>query len=217
MRQRSSSDCAPVPAVSRMLARLPVLALSLSSTLLHASGGEGGGAHEGAAAQTFLGLPINLWQGINLVLFIALLVWVLRKPVATFFGGRTEEVAKQLQKAEEDRAKAAALLAEIESRVARLDGELAEIRARAQREAVEEQAALLKAADDDANKLVAKAHGEMDARVRAARKELTAYAGDLAVGIAKEILAKNVTADDESRIRAEGVAALREGGAARGA
>ena len=182
------------------------------SFLLSSSGGEG--AHEAA---TFLGLPINLWQGVNLVLFIALLVWVLRKPVAGFLGGRTEEVEKTLKKAEEDRAKAAALLAEVEARVARLDGELVEIRDRARREAEEEQTALLKAADEDATRIVERARGELDARVRAARKELTAYAGDLAVGVARDILARAVTADDEVRLRTEGVAALVEGGAPRGA
>ena len=152
------------------------------SFLLSSSGGEG--AHEAA---TFLGLPINLWQGVNLVLFIALLVWALRKPVAGFFGGRTEEVEKTLKKAEE------------------------------RREAEEEQTALLKAADEDATRIVERARGELDARVRAARKELTAYAGDLAVGVARDILARAVTADDEVRLRTEGVAALVEGGAPRGA
>ena len=188
------------------------LAALSNLSLLLSSGGEGGHGTE-----TFLGLPLNLWQGVNLVLFIALLVWALRKPVATFFGGRTEELEKTLKKAEEDRAKAAALLAEVEARVARLDGELVEIKDRAQREAEVEQAALLKAAEDDAVRIVERARGEMEARVRAARKELTAFAGDLAVGVAREILAKNVTADDEARLRAEGVAALAESAAPRGA
>ncbi len=191
----------------------PCLAAARSLSLLLSSGGEGGHG----AADTFLGLPLNLWQLVNLVLFIGLLVWALRKPVANFFGGRTEEVEKTLKKAEEDRAKAASLLAEVEARVARLDGELAEIKDRAQREAEVEQAALLKAADEDAVRIVERARNEMDARVRAARKELTAFAGDLAVGVAREILAKNVTADDEARLRAEGVAALGEGPAPRGA
>ena len=189
---------------------------SLANVFLRLSSAGGEGSHGG---DTFLGLPVNLWQGVNLVLFIALLVWALRKPVASFFGGRTAEVEKTLRKAEEDRAKAASLLAAVEARVARLDGELAEIRDRARREAEEEQAALLKAAEEDAARIVEKTRGEMDARVRAARKELTAYAGDLAVGIARELLARNVTEDDEAKLRAEGISALAgaEGSAPRGA
>ncbi len=44
--------------------------------------------------------------------------------------------------------------------------------------------------------------------MRAAKAELTAYAGDLAVEVAREILAKNVTPEDEKRLVAEGVAEL---------
>jgi F0F1-type ATP synthase membrane subunit b/b' len=46
---------------------------------------------------------------------------------------------------------------------------------------------------------------ELDARVRTARNDLTAYAADLAVELARELVAKNVTPDDEKRLVAEGV------------
>lgn len=177
----------------------------LSAVGLLLSGTEG--AH---GAATFLGVPLWIWQVVNLALFLGLLVWALRKPVATFFGTRREGVEKALKKAEEDRAKAAALLAEVDARVARLDTELAEIGTRARREAEEDQAALLREADSEAVKIVERARAEMDSRVRAARKELTAYAGDLAVEIARDILSRNVTTEDESRLRQEGIDALRQ-------
>ena len=45
-------------------------------------------------------------------------------------------------------------------------------------------------------------------RVRSARNELTAYAADLAVELARELVVKNVTPDDEKRLVAEGVKSL---------
>ena len=51
---------------------------------------------------------------------------------------------------------------------------------------------------------------DISARLRA-RNELTAYAADLAVEIARELVAKNVTPEDEKRLVADGVKGLAGG------
>ena len=53
--------------------------------LLLAGGGEG--------AHTFLGLPYPFWQTLNLLAFLGLLVWLLRKPLVQFFQNRRTQVA----------------------------------------------------------------------------------------------------------------------------
>ncbi len=106
------------------------------------------------------------------------------------------------------RRRAEALAAELGSRLAQIETELANLRESARRDAEAEHAALLKQTEEDAARFLARASTDVDNRVRAARAELTAYAGDLAVEVAREILAKNVTAEDEKRLVAEGVAEL---------
>ncbi len=179
------------------LPTLRALALPLSS--------EAGG-HD--AAQLFLGLPITLWQTVNLVAFLGLLVWFLRKPVATFFGDRRREIGESLRKAEESRQRAEQLAAEMEARLGKLDQELEAIHEHAKKEAAAEQAELLRQAEEDSRKIVERARADMDTRVRHARKELTTYAGDLAVEIARDVLSKNVTQQDEDRLLREGLSAL---------
>jgi F0F1-type ATP synthase membrane subunit b/b' len=73
---------------------------------------------------------------------------------------------------------------------------------------------LTKQTEADAARIVARASVEMESRVRAARAELAGYAGDLAVEIARDILEKGVTAEDEVRLVNEGVAQLSERGRA---
>lgn len=166
-------------------------------------------SHE--AGHGFLGLPNLVWQVTNLVAFLSLLWYFLRKPTAEFFGNRRAEVANALAKAEDDTKRAEALAAQLEKRLADIETELANLRETARKDAEAEHAALLKQTEEDAARFLARASTDVDNRVRAARAELTAYAGDLAVEVARELLAKNVTPEDEKRLVAEGVAALSGG------
>jgi len=68
----------------------------------------------------------------------------------------------------------------------------------------------------DADQILAKTRADLDNRVRAARAELTAFAGDLSVDLARELLQKNVTADDEKRLLADGIAHLTGAAVGRG-
>jgi F-type H+-transporting ATPase subunit b len=167
------------------------------------------GAHEAhEAAHAFLGVPFWIWQTVNLALFLALLVYFLRKPAAKFFAERSEGVAASLARATEQRARAEQLVREAEGRLGRIEGEIAELKKTAQTHADAEQAAMTAQTEADAARIVARATTEMDSRVRSARVELTGYAGDLAVEIAEELLEKNVTPEDHARLLHEGVAAL---------
>ncbi len=165
-------------------------------------------AEEGHQASGILGIPTPVWQAANLAAFLALLWYFLKKPVAEFFGNRRTEIAKTLVKAEEDRRRAETLSAELGKRLAEIENELANLRDSARRDAEAEHAALLKQTEVDAARFLARASSDVDNRVRAAKAELTAYAGDLAVDVAREILAKSVTPEDERRLVAEGVAEL---------
>jgi len=57
------------------------------------------GGAEAESAHGFLGIPSIAWQAINLVAFLGLLVYFLRKPVKGFFAERREGVEKALKKA----------------------------------------------------------------------------------------------------------------------
>ena len=56
----------------------------------------------------------------------------------------------------------------------------------AEKEGVGEEARIKAAAEEDARKIVAAAEHEIAAAAKAARRQLTAYAADLAVGLARK-------------------------------
>lgn len=169
---------------------------------------------EGQAAHGFLGIPSLVWQFLNLGTFLGLLWYFLRKPATDFFGKRKAGVAAALAKAEDERRRAEQLSAELQARLARIETELADLREAARRDAEAEHAALLAKSQSDADQILARTRVDLDNRVRAARAELKDFAGDLSVDLARELLQKSVTAEDEKRLLDEGIAHL--SGAAQG-
>jgi F-type H+-transporting ATPase subunit b len=167
------------------------------------------GGAEGSA--TFLGLPYPFWQTLNLLGFIALVVWLLRKPMVQFFESRRRGVAEALRKAEEDRDRAQAVAREVGERLVKIEAEIEALRVHAREQAEAEEREIAARAIEETERVAARTSAELDARVRAARKELTAYAADLAVELARELVVKNVTPDDEKRLVAEGVKSLAGG------
>lgn len=159
-------------------------------------------------AHAFLGVPSLVWQLLNLALFLGLLWYFLRKPAADFFGNRKAGIASALAKADEDRRRAEQLSEELKARLASIERELQNLKEAARRDAESEHAALLAKSQTDADQILTKARADLDNRVRAARAELTAFAGDLSVDLARELLQKNVTAEDEKRLLEEGIAQL---------
>lgn len=165
----------------------------------------------GGGADTFLGLPYPFWQTLNLAAFVGLLVWLLRRPISQFFGNRGKDVAESLRKAEAEKSRAEALAAEIAERLARIEVEIEGLRTHAREQAEAEEKEISARALEEAERVAARSRAELDARVRSARNELTAYAADLAVEIARDLVTRNVTPEDEKRLVADGVKGLAGG------
>ena len=159
----------------------------------------------------FLGISMGVWQAANLVLFLGLLVYFLRKPASGFFGGRSREVNEALQRSEENRRKAEALSREADEKIARLATDLEAFQKHAAEMAESERKELHRQGEEEVARLLKRTEAEVENRVRNARAELTAYAADLAVETARDILKRTITADDQKRLVDEGVASLGTG------
>lgn len=182
---------------------LPALILSVPALSALASGG---GEH--GAQKLFLGLPYVVWQTANLVLFLGLLVFLLKKPVAEFFRTRRGEVEARIAKSEEDARKAREMADTLRARLTELEAELSTLRQAAERHAQDEEAEILKAAEEEARRIADRATLDIENRIRTARKELTLYAGGLALDLAREAVRRGLTPDDQLRLVEEGLAAL---------
>lgn len=161
-------------------------------------------------ASSFLGLPLWLWQLLNLALFLGVLLYFVARPLAAMFRNRQLAVEERLREAKALRAEAAKLGAQILERMARLDQEIAEIGARALAEGEAERLALSEKADREVERVRREADEEIGRRLAAAKQELRRTAAELTTGAARELLAAQITDEDRRRLLDEGVSRLGE-------
>jgi F-type H+-transporting ATPase subunit b len=156
-------------------------------------------------ASHFLGLPLWLWQLANLALFLGVLLYFVARPMAAMFRQRQLDVEKRLAEAKALREEAAQLGAQVKERMARLDLEIAEIRARGHAEGETERLALTERADREVERVRNEAEQEIGRRLAAAKQELRKTAADLTAGVARDMLAAQITDDDRRRLLDESV------------
>lgn len=161
-------------------------------------------------AATFLGLPLWLWSLVNLALFLGVMLYFVARPLAAMFRKRQLEVEQRLREAKERRAEAARLEAQVKERMVRLDQEIVEIRARGLAEGESERAALSEKADLEVERVRREAEEEIGRRLAAAKQELRRTAADLTAGVARDLLAAQITDQDRRRLLEESVARLAE-------
>ncbi|MGH9531509.1 MAG: ATP synthase F0 subunit B [Terriglobales bacterium] len=131
-------------------------------------------------------------------LVMAIILWVLLKSrMVSFFRDRTDSIQNAMEEARRASEDANARLAQIEGRLSRLDSEVAELRNTAEADAVAEDKRLQEAAREDATRIVRTAEQEIDAAARLARRELRAYAAELAVSLAEKRIQVTPATDQE--------------------
>jgi F-type H+-transporting ATPase subunit b len=142
-----------------------------------------------------LGSAYWLSVGLNFAVIAGIIFWAARKALPGAFRDRTASIQKAMQEAQKASAEARSRLAEIEARLAKLDTEIATMRDAAEREAAAEEARIKAAAEEDARKIVQSAEQEIAAAIKTARRELTAFAADLAVALAQKQIHVDASTD----------------------
>jgi F-type H+-transporting ATPase subunit b len=137
---------------------------------------------------TGLNLEQSYWLSVvlNFAVIAAVIVWAARKHLPGMFRDRSAAIQKAMQQAQMASEDARRRLAEIEARLMKLDGEIGMLRNAAEKEGAAEEARIQAAAEEDARKIVVSAEQEIAAAAKAARRQLTAFAADLAVGLARK-------------------------------
>jgi F-type H+-transporting ATPase subunit b len=123
---------------------------------------------------------------LNFAVIAGAIFWAGRKYLPGAFSARTAAIQKAMQEAQKASEEARRKLAEIESRLMKLDVEIGMMRDAAEKEAGAEEARIQAAVQEDARKMVESAQQEIASAAKSARRELTAFAADLAVGLAQK-------------------------------
>lgn len=157
------------------------------------------------ATEKFLGLPVDIWKTLNLVVILGVLVYFLGKPFNDFFRKRREELDERLEKAIQDRDEATRLLARMEERLGGLSEQVEQIRRRGVAEGETEKRLHLELAVREADELSRHAGEEIDRRLAVAKAQLARAAADLAADSAREMVGKMLQEEDRHRFFQESV------------
>jgi F0F1-type ATP synthase membrane subunit b/b' len=148
------------------------------------------------------------WKFFNLLVFVGVLVYFLRRPLSESLVARRESIRRELMRAQEESKAARAKLEEIESRLSRLDAEVELVRAQAEKEAVEEQERIARATEDEMRRLREQAQREIEGAGKSARQDLRRYAAEQSVRMAEELIRRDMRGDDDARLMGEYVEEL---------
>lgn len=132
---------------------------------------------------------------VNFAIIALGVVYFSRLHLPTAFRNRTESIRKAMDEAKVASDEAKARLAAIEARLNRLDSDIAAMRTKAEQDGAVEEARIRAAAEDDKKKIVEAAGQEIDVAAKSARRELAAYAADLAVNMARQRIQVDVPTD----------------------
>ena len=132
---------------------------------------------------------------INFAIVVGAIAWFSKKVLPRVFRNRTTSIQKAIEEARRATEDANRRLSDIESRLGRLDQEISQMRAISEREAAAEEAGIKAAAEEDARRIVQSAEQEISASVKAARRELTSFAAELAVSLAAKQIRVDAAAD----------------------
>lgn len=172
-----------------------VLLVCLTTGVAYASG-EGGNGH----ADSGVLLKDFLWRCLNFGLMVALLAYLLAKPIKKGLAGRREGIEKALAEAKRTKEEAEAKFAEYDQKLALATEEIEEIGNAIRREGELEKQKIIESAKEMAIKIEQDAEKAAALEVAKARTALQREAVQLAVELAEDLLKKNFTKEDDARL-----------------
>ena len=133
---------------------------------------------------------------LNFAIIAAIIAWALKKNLPGMFRARTETIRKSMDEARRASEDANRRLAGIEQRLSRLDSEVADMKRTAEADAAADEVRIRAAAEEDRRKILDMSEQEIEAAAKAARRDLKAYAAELAVALAEKRIRVDAKTDE---------------------
>ena len=188
---------APTNHDSRSIGRPAGIAVALLATLCAgaAEAASGGGDHSP--------LMEAVWQGINLVIILGVLVYFGRAPIQAYFASRHATIKNELTEAADLLAQAEQRNSELQRRLVDLNSELEGIREAANARAADEAEKILADARAGAERIRSDAKAAAVQELSRAQTELRREAANIAMDLAAQKLSQNVADPDRDRLMDE--------------
>ncbi|SMP10728.1 F-type H+-transporting ATPase subunit b [Desulfurobacterium pacificum] len=140
------------------------------------------------------------WKLVNTVILIAILYWLLRKPVSRFISDGINAVVSKFEKAKQEKEEALKLLKQAERKSEEAKAEAEKILAYSKELAQKEKEQIIAEAKSTAERIIAMADEEIEKEVFKAKEELKKFAAQKAVELAEEKLKGSITPEANKKL-----------------
>jgi F-type H+-transporting ATPase subunit b len=150
----------------------------------------------------------ELWKFINLGIFVALMIYVLKKPLSEAFRAKREGIRAELIKAEEEKQSALSQLTSAEAKLAALDTEKANVLKKANEEAEAEKVRLAEQTEAEVKKLREQTSGEMSRLTKQTKAQLRKFSAEESIRLAEEKLRAQIDASKDAQLIKAGITSI---------
>lgn len=156
--------------------------LAFTTSLLLFAGG--GGFYD-----RFFNVPgFEAWKFVNLAIFIALMIYVAKKPLSEAFKAKREQIRAELIKAEEEKQAALAKLTATEAKLAQLENEKENLLTNAREEADFEAKRIAESTDVEVQRLRQQTESELTRLSKQSRNDLRKFSAEESIRLAEQKL-----------------------------
>ena len=163
-----------------------------------------------AGAESWFNYPgLEAWKFVNLAIFTAAAIYVLRKPISQALWARREAIQQELVTAQQKHEQALARVAEVDTLLSRVDDDVRMVQEQAREEAKSERERIAGATAQEMEKLKQQAQREIETADKLARKHLRQFLATKSVEIARESIRTQLRPEDDTALIRESIGELR--------
>lgn len=187
-----------------------MLAFLFNFIFVFAEGGHGGsGDGFYSNVEPYLNYPgFEAWKFINLAIFVALMVYLIKKPLTEAFRTKREAIRAELIKAEEEKQSALAQLTATEAKIINLESEKASVLERAETEAIAEKTRIEDQTEFEVSRLREQTANEIGLLSRQAKADLRRFSAEESIRLAEEKLRSQMNAEKDASLVKAGINAI---------
>ncbi len=183
--------------------------LAFVSNFIFIFAGGGSGDSWFAPYEPYLNYPgFEAWKFINLGIFVALMVYLIKKPLTDAFKTKRETIRAELIKAEEEKQAALAQLTSTEAKLVNLDAEKAAVLERAEAEASAEKTRIAEQTEFEISRLREQTENEISLLSRNSKAELRRFSAEESIRLAEEKLRAQMNAEKDANLVKAGIKAI---------
>jgi len=151
--------------------------------------------------EEYLDIPgFEAWKFFNLAVFIAIMVYLAKKPLSEAFKAKREEIRSELIKAEAEKQAALARLTSIEARLSQLETEKDDILKKAKAEAAFEKKRFAEGTKIEIERLRQQVDAELGRLSKQSRSELRRASAEKSISLAEEKLRAQIDGTVDAKL-----------------